>query len=276
MRVYEGDILSLKPNQIFIFGSNTEGRHGKGAALIAKERFGAIYGQAEGLQGQSYAIITKDLTKSVHPSRTPEQIKEQIKKLYEFAIANPDKEFLVAYKTSGTNLNAYSSKEMADMFNFVERPKNIIFEKTFSELINIKTKKTMETTGKLKSKFDTVQVSDKFAKREFVLTTELNTPYPQHVSFQLTQDKCNLLDSINEGDDLKVLFNLRGREWNGPQGLKYFNTLEAWRIEKLAPGTIQTPAAAATSKTNVTASEKSSDAPVFTSSSNDDSDDMPF
>lgn len=274
MRYYEGDILELKSNQVFVFGSNTEGRHGKGAALVAKEKFGAIYGQAEGLQGMSYAIITKDLTKKVHPSRTLEQIQNQIKELYEFAITNPDKEFLIAYKASGANLNAYSPIEMAEMFGYMEIPENIIFEKSFNELIiNKKPKKTMETTGTLKAKFDTQKVSDKFTKREFVLTTEVNTPYPQQVSFQLTQDKCALLDSLNEGDSLKVYFNLRGREWNGPQGIKYFNTLEAWKIEKVAPGAAATPAA--TTKTNVSAPAKETEGPVFTSSS-DDSDDMPF
>ena len=92
----------------------------------------------------------------------------------------------------------------------------------------------MEIIGLLKVKFDTQVVSDRFKKREFVLTTEPSGNYPQHVSFQLTQDKCNLLDSYREGDELKVHFNLRGREWNGPQGIKYFNTLEAWRIEKIS------------------------------------------
>lgn len=91
----------------------------------------------------------------------------------------------------------------------------------------------METVGTLKVKADTQTVSDKFKKREFVLTTEASTPYPQHVSFQVTQDKCEVLDKFNEGDELKVQFNLRGREWNGPQGVKYFNTLEAWRIERM-------------------------------------------
>lgn len=94
----------------------------------------------------------------------------------------------------------------------------------------------MNITGKLKAKFDTQKVSEKFQKREFVLTTEASTPYPQHVSFQLTQDKVNLLDNFNEGDELEVHFNLRGREWNGPQGIKYFNTLEAWEITKLNEG----------------------------------------
>lgn len=91
----------------------------------------------------------------------------------------------------------------------------------------------MEITGTLKVKFDTQVVSDKFKKREFVLTTEEGTPYPQHLSIQLTQDKCDLLNNFNEGDKLSVNINLRGREWNGPQGIKYFNTIEAWKLTKL-------------------------------------------
>jgi len=90
----------------------------------------------------------------------------------------------------------------------------------------------MTVQGQLKLKNDTQKVSDKFQKRDFVLTTEFDTPYPQHVSFQLTQDKVNLLDSLNEGDLITVEFNLRGREYNGAQGVKYFNTLEAWKITK--------------------------------------------
>ena len=64
----------------------------------------------------------------------------------------------------------------------------------------------MEVTGTLKVKFDTQKVSDRFQKREFVLTTEASTPYPQHVSFQLTQDKVNLLDQYNVGDEMKIQF----------------------------------------------------------------------
>lgn len=91
----------------------------------------------------------------------------------------------------------------------------------------------MEVIGTLKAIFDTHKVSDRLQKREFVLTTEASTPYPQHVIFQITQDKCSLLDQFNEGDEIKVLFNIRGREWNGPQGVKYFNTLDAWKIERI-------------------------------------------
>jgi hypothetical protein len=137
MKTYKDKIISLEPNQIFVFGSNTEGRHGLGAALIAKIKFGAIYGQAEGLQGQSYAIITKDLTKKKHPSRTKDQIIEQIKKLYDFAKENPDKDFLVAY-TIGKNLNAYSCFDMAEMFSSIEIPDNISFDEKFAVLVRAK------------------------------------------------------------------------------------------------------------------------------------------
>src|SRR3972149_2084198 len=89
----------------------------------------------------------------------------------------------------------------------------------------------MDITGILKVKGDAQQVSEKFKKREFVLTDN-SSQYPQHISFQLTQDKCNLLDHYAVGTEIKVQFNLRGREWTSPKNeIKYFNTLEAWRIE---------------------------------------------
>ena len=88
-------------------------------------------------------------------------------------------------------------------------------------------------TGKLKVINDTVVVSEKFSKREFVVTDE-SSQYPQDISFQSTQDKCAILDQYNVGDTVEVSFNLRGREWINPQGeAKYFNSLEAWRIEKV-------------------------------------------
>jgi hypothetical protein len=100
----------------------------------------------------------------------------------------------------------------------------------------------MEIKGILKAKSPTQVVNEKFSKREFVLTTEADGKYPQHISFQCTQDKCSLLDKFNEGQELTVYFNLRGREWSGPQGIKYFNTIEAWRIEgKSASATPSAP-----------------------------------
>jgi hypothetical protein len=84
--------------------------------------------------------------------------------------------------------------------------------------------------GTLKVANPTQVISDKFSKREFVIET--TDQYPQQVMFQLTQDKCYLLDAFKVGNKLEVSFNLRGREWTSPAGeVKYFNTLEAWKIE---------------------------------------------
>jgi hypothetical protein len=88
-----------------------------------------------------------------------------------------------------------------------------------------------ELTGTVKFIGDTVKVSEKFSKRDLVVS-DGNAMYPQVISFQVTQDKCDLLDTIMEGQEVEVSFNLRGREWTSPQGeTKYFNTLEAWRID---------------------------------------------
>ena len=71
-----------------------------------------------------------------------------------------------------------------------------------------------------------------FLAREFVVT-DTTSMYPQDILFQATQDKCTLLDQFQANDNVEVSFNLRGREWTSPQGeVKYFNTIEAWRIEK--------------------------------------------
>lgn len=89
-----------------------------------------------------------------------------------------------------------------------------------------------QVSGVLKVLKETQSVNEKFKKREFVLTDN-SSQYPQHLSFQLTQDRCNLLDGAHEGDTITVHFNLRGREWQSPQGeIKYFNSLEAWKIDR--------------------------------------------
>ena len=89
----------------------------------------------------------------------------------------------------------------------------------------------MEIIGNIKEIKETVQVTDTFSKREFVVTT--NDMYPQDILIQMTQDKCSLLDNYKVGQDVTVSINLRGREWTSPQGeVKYFNTIEGWRIEE--------------------------------------------
>jgi hypothetical protein len=130
---YEGNIKP-EPNTIFVFGSNPEGRHGLGAAKIAKEQFGAIYGQGEGLQGNSYALPTKDLRIKDNDSLKSidkKTIINSIKKLYNVAKQNPDKQFKIAYRnTVEKSLNGYTGLEMIEMFNEAgEIPSNVIFSK---------------------------------------------------------------------------------------------------------------------------------------------------
>ena len=90
--------------------------------------------------------------------------------------------------------------------------------------------------GKIKVINDTQVISEKFKKREFVVT-DTSSMYPQDVMFQSVQDKCDMLNGYAVEDQVEVSFNLRGREWTSPDGVvKYFNTLDAWRIEKMGQG----------------------------------------
>lgn len=90
----------------------------------------------------------------------------------------------------------------------------------------------MEVIGKLHVIGETQQKSERFTKREFVLEIAENPKYPQTVQFQLTGDRVNQLDGFNVGDQVRIEFSLRGREWRSPSGdVKYFNSLDVWRIE---------------------------------------------
>ena len=90
----------------------------------------------------------------------------------------------------------------------------------------------MEVTGKIKVINAEQQVSASFRKRELVVATE--EQYPQFISINFVQDKCDLLNNYNVGEAVKVSINLRGREWVNPQGeTKYFNDIQGWRIERL-------------------------------------------
>ena len=77
---------------------------------------------------------------------------------------------------------------------------------------------------------ETETVSDKFKKRELVINVA--GTYPQFISLQLTQDKTSLADKLTIGTEINCHINLRGREWTSPKGeVKYFNTLECWKID---------------------------------------------
>ena len=89
----------------------------------------------------------------------------------------------------------------------------------------------MEVSGKVKVVGGEQQVSPTFKKRELVVTTD--EQYPQSIMIEFVQDKCDLLNNVTVGEDVKVSINLGGREWVNPQGeTKYFNSIKGWRIEK--------------------------------------------
>ena len=125
----------------------------------------------------------------------------------------------------------------------------------------------MEVTGKIKVINAEQQVSATFKKRELVVSTE--EQYPQFISINFVQDKCDLLNNYNTGDAVKVAINLRGREWVNPQGeTKYFNDIQGWKIEK-----VQTEA------TSNSGLEPMPPAQVFAPATNfneEEHDDLPF
>ena len=91
----------------------------------------------------------------------------------------------------------------------------------------------MEVSGKIKWLDETKTYGNNgFRKREVVVTTE--EQYPQHILVEFIQDKCDLLNSFQLGQSVKIGINLRGREWVNPQGeTKYFNSIQGWRLEAL-------------------------------------------
>jgi hypothetical protein len=127
-------------------------------------------------------------------------------------------------------------------------------------------------TGTVKVINPTQVISEKFSKREFVIETQ--DQYPQLVIFQATQDKCSLLDNVQQSCQVEVSFNLRGKEWTSPAGeVKYFNTLEAWRIEKVGQSNAMPaggPSAMSLGSDPIPAATTSAVA------SNEEEDDLPF
>lgn len=89
----------------------------------------------------------------------------------------------------------------------------------------------MEIQGRIKQIFPSQMIGQNgFEKRDLVIVTDEN--YPQTIIIQFTQQRCDLLDSLQVGQNVKVYINIRGREWTNPQGeTKYFNTIEGWKIE---------------------------------------------
>jgi len=84
--------------------------------------------------------------------------------------------------------------------------------------------------GEIKVIGETQNITDSFKKREFVVL-DASGQYPQTIMFQAVQDRCEMLNAVKVGDMVEVVFFLRGREWVNPEGVsKYFNSLDAWKI----------------------------------------------
>lgn len=166
IKFYSG-LITPNERTIFVFGSNPDGIHRSGSAKVAMEQFGAVFGQGEGLQGQSYALPTKDINKTrgtkwhipnklvadevlkwyennngigkyeectIYRSISVSTIKESIRKMYAVAHENPKKFFKVAYtnKPNEMTLNGYIGAEMAMMFLYADGPDNIPCNVQFS------------------------------------------------------------------------------------------------------------------------------------------------
>ena len=98
----------------------------------------------------------------------------------------------------------------------------------------------MDLKAKILENFETTQVTDTFKKREFIVEYAENPQYPEFIKFELTQDRCDLISQYKPGDEVDVWFNLRGRKWTDPQGqVKYFNSLQAWKIDSMQPENTQ-------------------------------------
>ena len=118
-------ISALRPNEIFVFGSNLAGMHGGGAARVAYDRFDAIWGQGVGLQGQSYAIPTMQ--------GWVETIKPYVDEFVEFAAKHPEMKFLVT--KIGCGIAGFRDEEIAPLFVGAIDVENVILPKSFVEVI---------------------------------------------------------------------------------------------------------------------------------------------
>jgi len=125
-RITPENIKKLEPGQIFVFGSNQSGRHGKGAAKTALT-WGAIWGQANGLQGRTYGISTKD--KSVKRTLSNTEIKPIVDEFIEFAKTHPELTFLVT--EVGCGLAGCKPKQIAPLFKGAIEVPNIHLPERF-------------------------------------------------------------------------------------------------------------------------------------------------
>ena len=119
------NITELGANEVFVFGSNLAGHHGGGAAFVAMNRFGAVWGQGVGLQGQSYAIPTMQ--------GGVETIRPYVYEFIEFAKSHPALKFYVT--RIGCGIAGFRDEEIASLFSAAVSVENIVLPETFTSLL---------------------------------------------------------------------------------------------------------------------------------------------
>lgn len=132
-RITPNIVTELRPNEVILFGSNDQGRHKKGMALFALQKCGAILGQSRGLQGQSYAIVTKKNWWQPRSS-TLLEIEIEVLEFIAFAIEHSELTFLVT--KIGTANAGYSIEEIAPLFRDAIPVKNIKLPVEFWDVLN--------------------------------------------------------------------------------------------------------------------------------------------
>jgi hypothetical protein len=124
-RITEDYIQSLRPDEVFVFGSNLAGLHGGGAARAAYNKFGAVWGQGIGMQGQSYAIPTMQ--------GGVETIAPYVDEFIEYAGSHPEKRFLVT--EIGCGIAGFKPEEIAPLFSGAIGIENISLPRRFWEVL---------------------------------------------------------------------------------------------------------------------------------------------
>lgn len=127
-RITSNRITELRPGEIFVFGSNLAGHHGGGAALLAWRKWGAVWGQGVGLQGQTYGIPT------MHGG--PEVIRPYVDEFVEFARRHPEFTFLVT--EVGCGIAGFTPAQIAPLFADAVGVENICLPQRFWDVLNAK------------------------------------------------------------------------------------------------------------------------------------------
>ena len=207
-------------NSIFVFGSNREGRHGAGSAQCAHQHHQAIYGQAEGLQGNSYGIITKELRKN-KPPVTLEEVKKGVSKFLKFAESHPGLNFKVV--EVGCMLAGFTPRQIGPLFQGF--PDNVYPPKAFiKEIINQKAPTQLKTEVNIRS--------DK--QLQSILYKDLKLPILERTSTGQPSVKAEVLKKLYDKTDDKEISSLLRHillSRNNEKAASYLTGYRGWLID---------------------------------------------